>query len=62
MLRCQVDGSWIANWEGGIGLIICQGEKLIQAVSKGVKVCCPIQAEAVAMFEARSKAGQEFGS
>lgn len=22
MLHCQVDGSWIANWEGGIGQII----------------------------------------
>lgn len=50
--RCQVDGSWIANWEGGIGFIAWKGSSLLEAKSEGVHACAPIHAEAIAMSEA----------
>lgn len=49
---CQVDGSWVANWEGGIGYVLKDRGVLMSARSKGVHVSCPIQAEALAISEA----------
>lgn len=49
---CQVDGSWISNWDRGIGLVAMKVDTLLATKSKGVHVYCPIQAEALALSEA----------
>lgn len=49
---CQVDGSWVGNWEGGIGVVVLQNGTLLTAISKGVKAATPFQAEAIALLEA----------
>lgn len=49
---CQVDGSWIGNWEGGIGVVVIHNGTLLTAISKGVKAASPFQAEAIALLEA----------
>lgn len=51
---CFVDGSWVSNWQGGIGYIIKKGETLIRYRMVQVDTCCPIQTEARALKEAVS--------
>ncbi|XP_078152638.1 uncharacterized protein LOC144547828 [Carex rostrata] len=50
--NCMTDGSWISNWKGGLGFVLRKGDTLVAAKSKGVRACCPIQAEAQALLDA----------
>lgn len=51
-VKCWVDGSWIRNWNGGIGAVICKGEELLLYASFSVKACSPLQTEAIALIKA----------
>ena len=48
-LVCMVDGSWLKEWDGGIGFVITQGKQLIAYRSAKAQVCSPLQAEATAL-------------
>ncbi|XP_078154682.1 uncharacterized protein LOC144550407 [Carex rostrata] len=49
---CMVDGSWLKEWEGGIGFVITHGTQLIAYRSAKAQVCSPLQAEATALKRA----------
>lgn len=49
---CQTDGSWEETWQGGIGVVLRRGEDLLMHLSKKVRACSPLQAEAIAFIEA----------
>lgn len=49
---CNVDGSWLKEWEGGIGVFLKRNEELIMYKSAKVRGCCSMQLEARALWEA----------
>ncbi|XP_078157436.1 uncharacterized protein LOC144553211 [Carex rostrata] len=49
---CQTDGSWEEPWQGGIGVVLTKREELLLHLSKKVRACSPLQAEAMALIEA----------
>lgn len=46
---CFSDGSWAEGWLGGIGVVVWYKEDMMLYKSKGVKGCCPLQVEAMAL-------------
>ena len=49
---CKIDGSWKPPWRGGLGFIVEEGHELKGYRAAPSYVCCPIQAEAVALRDA----------
>ena len=50
--NCFLDGSWMAGWQGGVGVVLWYKEELMVYKSKAAKGCCALQMEAVALKEA----------
>ncbi|XP_078175199.1 uncharacterized protein LOC144568705 [Carex rostrata] len=50
--RCMVDGSWKPPWRGGIGFVVEEDGVLKGYRAAPCTVCCPLQAEVVALKEA----------
>ena len=48
-ITCYSDGSWVRNWEGGIGVVFKEGDILKWYTSRAVQACCSMQAEAQAL-------------
>lgn len=51
VVRCFVDGAWVQNWKGGVGVVIFKGEELLLHKSKAVQSISPLQSEALALWE-----------
>lgn len=58
-LTCRVDGSWVEGWMGGAGFVFQKEEELLVYKTARTQVCCALQAEAVALWEALQYAEQE---